>query len=119
MTQLARVPVGRVAVVGSGAAGLAAALSLSARYEVELFEADTRLGGHSHTVTVDDPRGPVAVDTGFIVFNPVNYPVLCRAFEHLGVASRASEMSFSMSCGRGAFEYSGRFPRGSRRSPRI
>jgi predicted NAD/FAD-binding protein len=103
---------GRIAVVGTGAAGLAAALSLCREYAVHLFEAEARPGGHCNTMVIDDPSGPLAVDTGFIVFNPVNYPTLCRAFDFLGVASRPSEMSFSVSCDGGRFEYSGRFPRG-------
>ncbi|MFM2129560.1 MAG: hypothetical protein RL477_1106 [Pseudomonadota bacterium] len=107
----------RVAVIGSGAAGLAAAWSLSTRDEVRLFEAEASLGGHSNTVTIDGNSGPVAVDTGFIVFNPVNYPILCRAFDCLGVATQPSEMSFSLSCDNGGFEYSGRFPGGLAAQP--
>ncbi len=103
---------GRIAVIGTGAAGLGAALTLCREYDVHLFEADTRPGGHCNTVVVDDPAGSLAVDTGFIVFNPVNYPTLCAAFDFLGVESQKSEMSFSVSCGDGDFEYSGRFPGG-------
>jgi len=110
-------PGDRVAIIGSGAAGLGAALALSSRCRIHLFEAAARLGGHCNTVTVDDPVGSLAVDTGFIVFNPVNYPTLCRAFEYLGVASQPSEMSFSISSERGGFEYSGRFPGGLAAQP--
>ena len=88
---------GRIAVIGSGISGLAAALLLSDRYEVTLFEADRRLGGHSNTVDVDLPAGSVPVDTGFIVYNERTYPNLTRLFRLLGVPTADSDMSFSVS----------------------
>ena len=86
-----------VAVVGSGVAGLVCAHLLDGRHDVTVFEADDRLGGHTNTVTVEDPdAGPVGVDTGFIVHNDRNYPNLVRLFERLNVPTQDSEMSFSV-----------------------
>ncbi|WP_439815656.1 NAD(P)/FAD-dependent oxidoreductase [Zavarzinia sp. CC-PAN008] len=97
----------RIAVVGSGIAGLSAAWLLSSRHRVTLFEQDSRPGGHAHTVDVPGPRGTIAVDTGFIVYNEPNYPNLSALYRHLGVPTRPSTMSFSASVGaNGALEYS-------------
>ena len=87
----------RIAVVGSGIAGLSAAWLLSRAHEVWVFEKDARIGGHTHTVTVDTPEGPVPVDTGFIVHNRVNYPNFIRLLDELGVATCPSDMSFAAS----------------------
>lgn len=92
-----------VAVVGSGVSGLAAAWLLSTRHRVTLFEADARLGGHSHTVDT----GGTPVDTGFIVYNEATYPNLTALFTHLDVATRISDMSFSVSLDDGRLEYAG------------
>ena len=78
----------RIAVIGSGVAGLGAAWALSRQHEVILFEASARPGGHTNTVTVDAPDGPVGIDTGFIVHNPVNYPNLIRMLECLDVRTQ-------------------------------
>ncbi|MCG3132921.1 MAG: hypothetical protein HMLKMBBP_00005 [Planctomycetes bacterium] len=86
----------RIAVVGSGISGLAAALVLSRAHDVVLFERDARLGGHSHTVDAALPGGTVPVDTGFIVFNERTYPGFTKLLSILGVASQESEMSFSV-----------------------
>ena len=96
----------RIAVVGSGIAGLSAAWLLSKRLQVTLYEADDRIGGHSHTVTVEDTGTPTAVDTGFIVFNEDNYPNLTALFEHLSVPTQPAYMSFAVSIDDGALEYS-------------
>ncbi len=101
-----------IAVVGAGIAGLAAAWLLARRHRVTLYEADARLGGHSHTVDVSVRGTPVAVDTGFIVYNEPAYPNLTALFAHLGVATQASEMSFAVSLDGGALEYSGSDLRG-------
>jgi len=92
-----------IAVVGSGICGLSAAWLLSTRHRVSLFEADRRLGGHSNTVDA----GGMPVDTGFIVYNEVTYPNLTALFDHLGVRSKASDMSFAVSLDSGRLEYSG------------
>lgn len=97
-----------IAVIGSGISGLAAAWCLSQRHEVTLFEQDTRLGGHTHTVEVPLPDGRVQpVDTGWIVYNGVNYPNLSAMFAELGVRTRPTSMSFGVSLGDGAYEYMG------------
>jgi len=96
-----------VAVIGSGIAGLASAWLLSKRHRVTLFEKDDRPGGHSNTVSLPGPSGPMAVDTGFIVYNEPSYPNLTALFRHLGVETKASDMSFAVSLDGGALEYSG------------
>ncbi len=98
----------RVAVIGSGISGLAAAWLLSRRYDVLLLERDTRLGGHTHTHRLDTPDGPLALDTGFLVHNDRTYPLLVRLFDELGVARLDSDMSFGVTCPRTGFEYSTR-----------
>ena len=88
----------RIAVVGSGISGLATAWLLNRRHEVHLFEGRTRLGGHTHTVVHEVEGRRLHLDTGFIVYNEATYPNLTRVFAELGVATRASDMSFSVSC---------------------
>lgn len=94
----------RIAVIGGGVAGLAAAYLLSRDHEVTLFEASPRLGGHSRTVLAG-ARGDQPVDTGFIVFNYHTYPHLTRMFAELDVPVRPSDMSFGVSVDNGALEY--------------
>ncbi len=86
----------RVAVIGSGIAGLAAAQGLAPLAQVTLFEADSRFGGHAHTVDVTLEGVTHGVDTGFLVFNHRTYPKLRQLFEQLGVPTAASDMSFSV-----------------------
>lgn len=93
----------RIAIVGSGISGLSAAWLLAKRHHVTLFEADRRIGGHSHTIDA----GNAAVDTGFIVYNERTYPNLTALFDHLGVVTKSSTMSFSVSLDGGRLEYSG------------
>jgi predicted NAD/FAD-binding protein len=96
----------RIAVIGGGIAGLSAAWLLSRRHEVTLYEKEDWLGGHAHTVDVETERGPLAVDTGFIVYNQANYPNFVRLLDQLNVASTETNMSFAASVGEGRFEYS-------------
>ena len=96
-----------IAVIGSGISGLSAAWLLSKRHRVTLIEADNRPGGHSNTVDCEVDGREVAVDTGFIVYNPPAYPNLTALFRHLDVPTAASNMSFSVSMGKGAYEYAG------------
>lgn len=101
----------RIAVVGTGIAGLGAAYALQrAGRSVELFEQADRAGGHTHTVTVPDSGRALGVDTGFIVHNERNYPNLVRLLRELGVATQDSDMSFSVSCARCGIEWAGKRP---------
>ena len=97
----------RIAVVGAGISGLSCAWLLSGRHDVQVFEADGRIGGHSHTVDAPDRGASVPVDTGFIVYNEPAYPNLSALFRHLQVPTRASDMSFAVSLDGGALEYAG------------
>nr|WP_179278388.1 FAD-dependent oxidoreductase [Rhodococcus sp. 15-649-2-2] len=97
----------RIAVVGSGIAGLTAAFALSKNSSVTLYEADSRLGGHADTHYVPGPNGPVGVDTGFIVHNDRTYPTLLRLFAELDVPTQDSDMSMSVRCDGCGLEYSG------------
>ena len=101
------VPVKRIAVVGSGIAGLSAAWLLSRAYAVTLFEANDYLGGHTHTVDVKLDGITAPVDTGFLVFNERTYPNLIALFDYLGVTSTASEMSFSVKLEAERLEWAG------------
>jgi predicted NAD/FAD-binding protein len=102
----------RIAIVGAGVSGLVVAHLLGSEHDVTVFEAASYAGGHTNTVRVDTPNETHAVDTGFIVFNDRNYPNFERLLGRLGVASQPSEMSFSVSDGRGDFEYNGASPNG-------
>ncbi len=107
----------KVAVVGSGVAGLTAAWVLSKDSDVTLYEADSRLGGHADTHSVTDPEGrSLAIDTGFIVHNDRTYPTLLRLFAELDVPTQESDMSMSVRCGGVRARVLGR-PRFARRSP--
>jgi predicted NAD/FAD-binding protein len=102
----------RIAIVGAGISGLAVAHLLDAAHEVTVFEAAGYAGGHTNTIRVDTPHETHHVDTGFIVFNDRNYPGFERLLARLGIASQPSTMTFSVSDGRGDFEYSGASPNG-------
>ena len=96
----------RIAIIGSGVSGLGAAYLLSRAHDVHVFERDGRAGGHANTVVHDG----LALDTGFLVHNARNYPLLGRLFGELGVETHQSDMSFSVSCSACGLEYSGRRP---------
>ncbi len=97
----------RIAVIGTGIAGNAAAWALSHRYPVTVYDRELRPGGHSHTVTIDYGGEVIAVDIGFIVYNELNYPDLTALFAHLGVETVDSCMSFAVSADAGRFEWKG------------
>lgn len=94
----------RIAIIGGGISGMAAAYLLAPQHQVTLFEAASRLGGHARTVMAG-LRGDQPVDTGFIVFNYVNYPHLTRMFQALDVPVIKSDMSFGATIDNGAVEY--------------
>jgi predicted NAD/FAD-binding protein len=103
----------RIAVVGAGISGLLAASELHrAGHEVTVFESDSRPGGHTNTIDVEEPGGIVPVDTGFIVLNDRNYPNFSRILDELGVPTQDANMSFGVSDGRGEFEWAARGARG-------
>jgi len=95
----------RIAVVGSGIAGLASAWLLSRKHEVTLFEANDYFGGHTHTHEVEQAGKSYRIDSGFIVHNPAHYPLLTRMFAQLGVASQPTTMSFSVHSEASGLEY--------------
>jgi predicted NAD/FAD-binding protein len=97
----------RVAVVGTGISGNAAAWTLSKHYPVTVYDRELRPGGHSHTVSIDYDGTPIAVDIGFIVYNELNYPDLTALFGHLGVETVDSCMSFAVTADTGRFEWRG------------
>ncbi|MDX9840790.1 MAG: FAD-dependent oxidoreductase, partial [Desulfobulbus sp.] len=101
-------PEAKIAVVGAGVAGIVAAHRLQQHHRVTLFEQNDYLGGHTHTVTIaDGPDAGTGVDTGFIVFNEATYPLFIAFLDELGVASRATEMSFGFHCRDTGFTYAG------------
>lgn len=101
----------RIAIIGTGIAGNAAAYALAtgSQHSITVYERDLRIGGHSATVDIHYDGTPLSVDTGFIVFNELNYPNLTELFRTLGVRTQESDMSFSLSDDQGGgFEWCGR-----------
>jgi uncharacterized protein len=98
----------RLAVIGSGISGAATAWLMRRDADVTLFEANQRFGGHTHTVDVKDSSGQdIRIDTGFMVFNRPNYPLLSALFDELGIATYPTDMSFAASIDTGRVEYAG------------
>jgi uncharacterized protein len=95
----------RIAVIGSGISGLASSWLLSREHDVTLYEGNDYLGGHTHTHEIELAGRNLAVDTGFIVFNPDNYPLLSKLFAELGVESQPTTMSFAVRNERSGLEY--------------
>ena len=96
----------KIGVIGSGVAGLVSALTLQEKFEVSLFEKNSKLGGHSNTVTIEQENNKYSVETGFIVLNDKNYPIFTSLLKHLNIGVNNSSMSFSVSVDKGQFEYS-------------
>ena len=97
----------KIAVIGGGISGLGCAWCLSAYHSVTLFERDSQFGGHAKTVFLKNEDGHIPIDVGFIVYNQRNYPNLVALFNHLGVRSEQSNMSFSFSNREHDLEYEG------------
>ncbi|MEZ4647279.1 MAG: FAD-dependent oxidoreductase [Candidatus Eisenbacteria bacterium] len=95
----------KIAIIGSGISGLVAAHHLHREHDITVFEANDYVGGHTHTVTVEDGGRALQVDTGFIVYNERNYPRFSRLLSELGVATHESDMSFGVNCERTGLEY--------------
>ena len=104
---IAPLPPLNIAIIGTGIAGMSAAWLLSQRHRITVYEKQKHIGGHSNTVTIPGTSGPIAVDTGFIVYNQHSYPNLTALFQHLDVPTKASDMSFAASLNGGRLEYSG------------
>jgi predicted NAD/FAD-binding protein len=98
----------KIAVVGSGIAGLTAAYLLNRAHDVELFERNDYAGGHANTVTVQSGGRDIGLDTGFIVYNEHTYPGFTRLLETLKVGTKAGDMSISVRCAACRMEYSSR-----------
>lgn len=98
----------RIAIIGSGIAGLGCAHFLHQRHDLTIYEAADYIGGHSNTVTVTAEGREVPIDTGFMVFNHQTYPLLCRLFQELGVEAKRTDMSFSLRHEETGYEYNGR-----------
>ena len=97
----------KIAIIGSGIAGLTSAYLLNRSHDISVFEAGDWIGGHTHTVDVQVDGQRYAVDTGFIVFNDWTYPNFIRLLGKLGVGFKATEMSFSVSDPVSGVEYNG------------
>lgn len=95
----------KIAIIGSGISGLGTAYLLNPHHDITVYEKNNYIGGHSRTLTVNTPDGEIPVDTGFIVFNYRNYPLLTGLFNHLNVPVAKSDMSFGVSINNGWFEY--------------
>lgn len=95
----------KIAIIGTGISGLGAAWLLNQKHDITVFEKNAYVGGHSRTIDISANGSARPVDTGFIVFNHRNYPLLTGFFKHLGVATQKSDMSFGASVGNGFLEY--------------
>jgi predicted NAD/FAD-binding protein len=95
----------RIAIIGTGISGLGTAYLLHPHHDITVYEKAPRIGGHTRTVTVDYDGVKIPVDTGFIVFNPKNYPHLTALFRHLEVPTHKSDMSFAATIRDGWLEW--------------
>src|SRR5215469_908017 len=95
----------KIAIVGTGIAGLGASYLLHPHHDIVVYEKADRIGGHARTLTIDYDGAKIAVDTGFIVFNEPNYPHLSAMFRHLGVGTHESDMTFAATIRDGWLEW--------------
>ncbi len=95
----------KIAIIGSGVSGLSLAYILNKNHDITVFEKNDYIGGHARTIDVSYQNEQASIDTGFIVFNKKNYPLLTGLFDHLDVDYEKSDMSFSVSMNNGKFEY--------------
>jgi uncharacterized protein len=97
----------RLAIVGTGIAGMGCAHFLHPHYDLTVYEQNSYIGGHTNTVTVQEGTREVPIDTGFMVFNHVTYPLLTRLFRELEVETKPTNMSFSVTHLESGIEYNG------------
>lgn len=97
----------KIAVIGAGISGLTAAYYLKDQHQVTVLESADRIGGHTATMDIHHGGRDYAIDTGFIVYNDWTYPKFIELLEELGVRSKETEMSFSVSCDSTGLEYGG------------
>ena len=97
----------KIAIIGSGISGMVAAHHLAAKHSITLFEAGKSLGGHTATIDVESKGKSYAIDTGFIVYNDWTYPEFIRLLNNLGVETKPTSMSFSVSDALSGVEYAG------------
>jgi predicted NAD/FAD-binding protein len=97
----------RIAIIGTGIAGLTTAYLLHRKHDLTLFEAGSYVGGHTNTVDIELDGRNFAIDTGFIVFNDWTYPNFIKMMEQIGVTNQPSSMGFSVRCERSGYEYNG------------
>ena len=102
-----RGPGGKTAIIGTGIAGMGCGHFLHRHTDLTIYEQNGYIGGHTNTVTVDEDGKPVYIDTGFMVFNYVTYPNLCRLFNEINAQVKKTEMSFSVQHVPSGLEYSG------------
>ncbi len=97
----------KLAIIGTGIAGMGAAYFLNNKYDITVFEKDNYVGGHTNTITVKEGTNDVFIDTGFMVFNKITYPNLTKLFQKLDVKIKPTDMSFSVTHTQSGLEYSG------------
>ena len=97
----------KIAIIGTGVAGMGCAYFLHKKYDVTLFEKNDYVGGHTNTITVDEEGTPIHIDTGFMVYNHVTYPNLLKLFARLNVPTKKTSMSFSVQHVPSGLEFSG------------
>ena len=97
----------KLAIIGTGIAGMGCGHLLHKKYDLTIFEQDNYIGGHTNTVTVDEEGQPVYMDTGFMVFNFETYPNLCNLFKEINAPIKKTYMSFSVQHTQTGLEYCG------------